>query len=196
MCVRLFHIRVNLGWAPWGAIQKKGYAGKCTQRTVFFSKRRKNSSLCAEHPAAWILWRSTGNYVVSAYPRYASKLYGTKVRREFEGRFWSSQIGSRDVVPVILEWCWNMDLVPWSPGNNTEQRQGCIQFHLVLHLVWLSCTLIREYEALYVCSWLIALHHLMECPVEDIEWRYGMILMCRREHIGCLVSTGPAMMLC
>ena len=28
------------------------YAGDCTQRTVFFSKRRKNSSLCAGHPAA------------------------------------------------------------------------------------------------------------------------------------------------
>jgi hypothetical protein len=28
-----------------------GYAGRCTQHTVFFSKRRKNSSLCAEHSA-------------------------------------------------------------------------------------------------------------------------------------------------
>ena len=44
---------------------------------------------------------------------------------------------------------------------------------------------------------LIALHHLMEyCPIEDIECRYEMILMCRREHIGALlVSTGPAMMM-
>ncbi|KAG0559315.1 hypothetical protein KC19_10G095900 [Ceratodon purpureus] len=43
----------GVGWAPRGAIQKLGYAGVCTQRTVFFSKRRKNSSLCAEHPAVY-----------------------------------------------------------------------------------------------------------------------------------------------
>ncbi len=36
-------------WALWRAIQKLGYAVKCGLRTVFISKRRKNSSLCFDH---------------------------------------------------------------------------------------------------------------------------------------------------
>ena len=35
-----------------GALQKLEYAACCSRHTVFFSKRRKNSSLCAHHAAA------------------------------------------------------------------------------------------------------------------------------------------------
>jgi len=48
------HLKSSLNfawWALWRAVQKLGYAAKCGLRTVFFSKRRKNSSLCADHAA-------------------------------------------------------------------------------------------------------------------------------------------------
>ena len=32
-----------------GTLKKLAYAAKCDEHTVFFSKRRKNSSLCARH---------------------------------------------------------------------------------------------------------------------------------------------------
>jgi hypothetical protein len=37
----------------WLGTPKMRYTGQCTQCTVFFSKRRKNSSLCAQHPVHW-----------------------------------------------------------------------------------------------------------------------------------------------
>ena len=44
-------------WAPpqrESTLQKLEYAAYCGAHTVFFSKRRKNSSLCAHHAAAWV----------------------------------------------------------------------------------------------------------------------------------------------
>jgi hypothetical protein len=49
-----------VGLVKWQLIQKEGYAGMCTQRTVLFSKRRKNCLLCAEQPAVWFLQQLKG----------------------------------------------------------------------------------------------------------------------------------------
>ena len=67
MSTRFYHIQPNLiykiinqlglqGDFPRGnPLQKQAYATVRDEHTVFFSKRRKNSSLCAHHMAALIL---------------------------------------------------------------------------------------------------------------------------------------------
>lgn len=79
---QVLSVFIFLGWAPIRASQKIEYTGGCTQRTVFFSKRRKNSLFCPGHPGyvffiekplghirCWIqtlLWQH-GVYVVSVW---------------------------------------------------------------------------------------------------------------------------------
>jgi hypothetical protein len=43
------------GWTLQVAVQKMNYAGECTQRTIFFSKRQKINLHCAEHLASRLL---------------------------------------------------------------------------------------------------------------------------------------------
>jgi hypothetical protein len=55
------------------------------QRTVFFSKRRKNSSLCAGHSAALISASVTGaNYTLLLRALHA-KPYGTESLMSYDG---------------------------------------------------------------------------------------------------------------
>ena len=39
----------------WDSLQKYTYATWCSKHTIFFSKRRKNSLLCAHCMTAWII---------------------------------------------------------------------------------------------------------------------------------------------
>lgn len=48
---QVFSVFIFLGCASLRASQKIEYTGGCTQRMVFFSKRRKNTSFCPGHPS-------------------------------------------------------------------------------------------------------------------------------------------------
>jgi hypothetical protein len=76
---------------PVEGIPKRRQAGTCTQCTVFFSKRRKNSSLCVGNPAVFFLfvcWRT--KYEVTfqtAAEKYGTYWYPVESVEEICGQF-------------------------------------------------------------------------------------------------------------
>jgi hypothetical protein len=73
----------GLGEPPKGQSKKHGYTGQKMQCTVFFSKRRKNSQLCAEHLAVKISVQAKGDYTYT--------LLAAHFRRPCHENVWSNE---------------------------------------------------------------------------------------------------------